>query len=180
MPRARKSAAESVGTCKCSLDQIMESFQYLFSTSQSRAESAAREHQLRTELRAELPEPRSGSRPGALQEGQQVGELLARQLLGKAGRHQRDRAWLDVGDVGARNATFVAIHEYQHDGVAFALEHTGHGVPRRGRHDDRLEAARKARVRKDDGLEQIALAADLPNRGQVGADGAATVADRVT
>ena len=64
--------------------------------------------------------------------------------------------------------------------VALALEDAGHGLPRRGRHHDRLEAAGKARVRKDDGLEQVALAADLSDRRQVGSDRAALVADGVT
>ena len=67
----------------------------------------------------------------------------------------------------------------EHDDVALALEDAGHRLPRRGRHDDRLEAAGKARVREDDGFEQVALAADLPDRRQVRADPAALVADGV-
>ena len=52
-------------------------------------------------------------------------------------------------------------------------------VARSRRDDDRLVAPREAGARKDDRLQQIALAADLADPGQVRTDLAADIADRM-
>src|SRR3954468_18958895 len=122
----------------------------------------------------------SGTRASGFQKRQQVGEFLARELIGQPLRHQRYRAGLHVDDVAAWNAGFIAVAgEYDFVGQVVVPEDAAVHLPGARPDDDRFVAAREAGARVEDGLEQVALASDLANAREVGTYAATHVADRV-
>ena len=92
----------------------------------------------------------SSDSAGGLQERKQIGQLLAREQFAVAGRHEGDRAWLDLGDVRARNA-HVGPGDGPEDDFVWRLAAQDAAVGRSGARAprDRLEAAGEMQLSSD-------------------------------
>src|SRR5688572_16812000 len=115
-----------------------------------------------------------------LQEREEIRELLPRELLVEPLRHDGDGARLHACHLGPRNAHLLVRGRGEHHLVIrVLLQGARVRIPGRRLDDDGLVAPREAHAREEDGLDEIALRADLAYGREVGTQPAAQVADRV-
>src|SRR3954470_96271 len=104
-----------------------------------------------------------------LEEGDEVGKLLGRELLVETGGHDRDGPQAHFLDLVARDAYLLVGAGREDDlvgGVFLGDAAEDPAVPRGD--DDRLVAPDEAGAGEEDRLEEVTLVAGLADAGQVG------------
>src|ERR1700733_5716979 len=118
--------------------------------------------------------------PRVGQKGDQVGQVLLRELLIETGRHHRYGARPHLFDLVAGHADGFGRARHENDLAARIIAHQAVVRLARLRHDlGRLKAPHKARARIENGFEQVSLGSNLADVSEVGADVAPLVAELV-
>lgn len=114
------------------------------------------------------------------QEGDEVGEILRRELLFESGGHDGDRSGADLFDFVTRDAYFFEGVDFEdHFLGTVGFEDPAVDLAGGGGDGDGFVAADETGTGEDDRFEEIAFVADLSDASEVGADISSAIADGV-